>query len=156
MFINRVSSWFYGLFVRFGDWFSSYFLLIIRLVWGLQFCLAGYGKITHIDGVIQFFDSLAIPYPVYAAYLVAWCEFLGGLFVAIGFCARIFSLPLSIIMCTAYATAHSDALRVIFQNPDVFVRESPFPFLFTTLTVFCFGPGKFSLDRKLLAPEKKL
>lgn len=156
MFINRCVSWFYGLFVRLGDWFSSYFLLVIRLFWGILFCLAGYGKLTHIEQITQFFDSLALPYASYNAYLVAWCEFIGGLCLAIGFGARIFTIPLIIIMLTAYATAHREAVIVIFENPDIFVREAPFPFLFATLTVFCFGPGKFSLDRKLLGPEKKL
>ena len=44
----------------------SIFLLLIRVVWGWQFFLAGRGKLTHVDKVVGFFrDSLHIPAPTF-------------------------------------------------------------------------------------------
>ena len=46
-------------------------LLAIRLYWGWQFMQDGWGKLTHLDKVTQFFASLNLPAPALAALMVA-------------------------------------------------------------------------------------
>ena len=43
--------------------FQSPLLLAIRLYWGWQFAQDGWGKLTHLDRVTQFFTSLNLPAP---------------------------------------------------------------------------------------------
>jgi putative oxidoreductase len=52
-------------------------------------------------------------------------------------------------MLVAYLTADFEAVSSIFSDPDKFVKADPFPFLFTAIIVFTFGPGKYSIDAVL-------
>jgi putative oxidoreductase len=67
--------------------------------------------------------------------------------------SRLLCIPLICTLTGAYLTAHREALLTIFSNPDQFISQAPFNFLLTSLIVFCFGPGKFSLDNLI---EKKM
>lgn len=142
-----------GIFVRFyegiiraGEFFSDYLLLAMRLFWGYQFFQTGMGKLSNIPNIVQFFENLGIPFAEANAYTVASLETVGGILLMLGLGSRLISIPLIAIMCTAYATAHRDALLGVFQDPDTFFQQGPFLFLMTCLIVFSFGPGKFSLD----------
>ena len=42
---------------------QSPLLLAIRLYWGYQFVQDGWGKLTHLDKVTEFFTSLSLPAP---------------------------------------------------------------------------------------------
>lgn len=42
---------------------QSPLLLVIRLYWGWQFAVAGWGKLTHLDRTAGFFETLEIPLP---------------------------------------------------------------------------------------------
>ena len=42
-----------------------------------------------------------------------------------------------------------EALGKIFSDPDKFYAAAPYTFLFASLIVLIFGPGKFSLDAML-------
>ena len=50
---------------------QSPLLLAIRLYWGFQFAQDGWGKLTHLDKVTEFFASLSLPAPHMTALLVA-------------------------------------------------------------------------------------
>ena len=128
------------------SWIQSPLLLVIRIIWGLLFIQAGWGKLNDMSKVIEFFTSLDIPYPVYAAWLVAFVETIGGALILIGLWARLVSVPLIITMCTALATAHREAVVNIFGNFQEFMNQAPFTYLFAMLVIFAFGPGCFSLD----------
>lgn len=138
---------FYSFIIRFGNALQPLLLLAIRLYWGIAFIQTGLGKFHNHQMVVEFFQSLSIPYPKAQAYLVACLETVGGLCLAIGFGARLMSIPLIVILCTALATAHKEALIHIFQDPETFISQAPFNFLLASLIVFCFGPGFFSIDR---------
>jgi putative oxidoreductase len=130
----------------FGEFLQSILLLAIRLFWGGSFMLAGWGKFFNIPKVSEYFASLNIPFPIQQAYLVATVECVGGLFLLIGLASRWVSIPLSCVMIVAYITAHNEALVNIWNDPDTFIKESPFNFLLATLLVLAFGPGKISVD----------
>lgn len=148
---NRFLYWMdkiYGFFVRIGSNLQSLFLLYMRLTWGHQFFLIGIDRWHHISETIQFFAKLGIPYSVFHAYLVAFFELIGGIFLILGLGSRLICIPLFIIMATTLAHVHSEIL-INFKfllAPKMFVGADPYPFLIATLLIFCFGPGRLSLD----------
>ncbi|SDT87236.1 putative oxidoreductase [Verrucomicrobium sp. GAS474] len=128
---------------------QSPFLLAIRLYWGINMMLAGWGKVTHLKDVSGFFDHLGIPFPYANAVMAAGTETLGGLLFAVGFASRIVPVPLLFVMGVAYATAEKESLQAIWTAPDKFVSAAPFLFAFAFLIVLLFGPGKLSVDALL-------
>ena len=94
----------------------------------------------------DFFTSLGIPFPHFNAMMAGATECVGGLLLLVGLGSRLVSIPLSVTMLVAYATAHRDALLGVFSDPDTFLQQEPFLFLLTALVVLAFGPGLLSLD----------
>lgn len=130
-----------------GENFVRHFLLLIlRLYWGGTLVMIGLGKWINLDGTAEFFGSLGIPAPMVMAFLVGLFEFLGGVSLFLGWFARVFTIPLIVIFVVAYATAHADAMVAIFVQPDLFISQSPFLYLLTSLIVLCFGSGAISID----------
>ena len=129
-----------------GEAFQSLLLLAVRLYWGFSFFQSGLGKLSDVSAVTQFFADLNIPFPTANAYIAGSIECFGGLLLMVGLFSRIAALPLVVVMLVAYATAHTEALFNIWNDPSQFVAEQPFNFLLAALLVFAFGPGKISLD----------
>jgi putative oxidoreductase len=132
----------YLLLIALGRWFAPLLLLAIRVTWGWQLFLTGKGKLGNLDKVTGFFSQLNIPMPHFNAVLVACTECFGGLLLLAGLGGRLAAVPLTISMTVAYLTAHKDNIHSL----DDFVHQDPFPFLFTTLVIFAFGPGLLSID----------
>lgn len=135
-----------GLLTKLGGWLQPLFLLVVRGWWGWSFFLTGKGKLTHLDRTTEFFASLHIPMPKLNVIMAGSTECLGGLLLLAGLFSRVVSVPLVVVLLTAYATADNEALHSIFSDPDKFTGATPFLFLFACLIVFAFGPGKISLD----------
>ena len=129
---------------------QSPFLLLIRLYWGWQFVQTGLGKLHDLPKVINFFTSLGLPFPGPTAVFNSFLEFLGGLVLAVGLFSRPVALALSIYMFVAYVVADREALLSFLSDPDKFSAAAPFTFLFASLLILIFGPGKFSLDAALV------
>ena len=139
----------YGLLIRVGNSLQSPFLLLVRLYWGWQFAQTGWGKLGDINKVINFFTSLGIPAPSLNAWFVSGLELVGGILLILGLGSRLIAVPLVIDMVVAYLTADRDAATKIFSDPDKFYAAAPYTFLFASLLVLIFGPGRFSLDAML-------
>lgn len=137
---------FYHVFVSLGERLSHWFLLFVRLFWGIQFALAGWQKIQNLSSTISNFAAIGIPNADVMAPLVSYIELIGGIALAAGFLSRITALPLIATMIVAFFTAHKGFLA----DPMTFVHEAPFNFLMAFLMVFCFGPGRFSLDHMMM------
>ena len=144
----------YGLLIQAGDSLQSPFLLAVRLYWGWQFAQTGWGKLGNIGKVINFFTSLGIPAPALNAWFVSGLELVGGILLILGLGSRLIAVPLVIDMIVAYATADREALGQIISNPDKFYAAAPYTFLFASLIILIFGPGKFSLDALLARKQK--
>ena len=144
--MSNICVRFYEGIIRVGELLQSPLLLAMRLFWGYQFFQGGMGKLANIANTIAFFQNLGIPFAEANAYMVGSLEAAGGMLLMLGLASRLVSIPLIITMCTAYATAHREALLNIFQDPDTFISQGPFNFLLMCLIVLAFGPGKFSLD----------
>lgn len=135
-----------GMLLRGANSLQSPFLLLIRLYWGWQFIETGWGKINNIPKVTGFFATLGIPFPGVNAHFIAGLEFLGGILLVVGLASRLIALPLTINMLVAYVTADREALFSVITEPDRFYAAAPYTFLFASLIVLTFGPGKFALD----------
>ncbi len=128
---------------------QSPLLLVIRLYWGWQFAQTGWGKLMNLDRTSGYFESLNIPMPKINAIMAGATECGGGALLALGLFARPASVPLIFTMLVAYYTADRDALFAITNDGDKFTGATPFLFLFASLIVLAFGPGKLSLDALL-------
>jgi putative oxidoreductase len=129
-----------------AEFLQSPLLLVIRLYWGWQFAQTGWGKLMNLDRTAGYFESLNIPLPKVNAIMAGGTECVGGALLALGLFARPAAVPLIFTMLVAYWTADREALNAIVSDPDKFLTADPFLFLFASLIVLVFGPGKLSLD----------
>src|SRR5215471_1492031 len=136
----------YSLFQKAAAYLQSPLLLAVRLYWGWQFFQTGLGKLRDIDKVVDFFTSLNIPHPVFTAHFVGSLECVGGALLFLGLGSRLVALPLTVNMIVAYITADREALLSFFSDPTKFYAADPFTFLFASLLILAFGPGKISMD----------
>ncbi len=133
--------------LRYGQ---SVFLLAMRVLIGVGFMSAGWGKLSNISDTAGYFADLGIPLPTLNAYLAGSAETFGGLFLILGAASRIMTLPLIGTMIVALGTQHKDVFDGMWTAPisfiQAFVKSAPFPYLATALLVLLFGPGLFSVD----------
>ncbi len=147
--MTQIIEKYYRMLARISSSLQSPFLLAVRLYWGWQFMQTGWGKLTDIGKVVNFFTSLGIPAPALNANFIASLEFGGGLLLILGLGSRLIALPLAIDMLVAYIAADREALLSIISNPDKFTGAAPYTFLIASLLVLIFGPGKASMDALL-------
>jgi len=139
----------YALLGRYANSLQSVFLLFVRLYWGWQFVVDGWGKLHNLPKVIEYFGSLGLPAPGPTAVFVSILELVGGVLLALGLGSRLIALLLTGNMTMAYITGDREALLSIFSDPDKFIAAAPFSYLMASLIVLIFGPGRFSLDALL-------
>jgi len=125
---------------------QSPFLLLVRLYWGWQFIVTGWGKVNNLEKVTNFFTTLGIPFPGLNAPFVAGLELVGGVLLVLGLASRPIGLMLSVNMLVAYITADWEAFSSFIADPDKFMAAAPFPFLWASLMSLIFGGGNLSVD----------
>lgn len=76
-------------------------LLLLRIVVGLVFVLAGWGKVTGMEGTQEAFANMGIPLASVTAWLVGLIELIGGAMVLVGYKVRIPAALLALIMVGA-------------------------------------------------------
>jgi putative oxidoreductase len=149
----------YNAVANFVNLLRSPLLLVVRLYWVWQFFHTGWGKLQDIAKVTDFFTSLGLPLPNVTAYVVGTSECVGGVLLFFGLGSRLISLPLLADMIGAYVTADREALKAIFSEPGKFYAADPYTFLFASLLILVFGPGKISVDaliERLIRREKRV
>jgi putative oxidoreductase len=126
-------------------------LLAIRLYWGYQFMQDGWGKLTHLDKVTDFFTSLNLPAPHMTALAVALIELCGGFLFTFGIASRLTSLVLFVNMTMAYLTVPDDRTNFfhILSKPDDFYGAAPYTYWFAALLILILGPGLYAVDTLL-------
>jgi putative oxidoreductase len=132
-----------------ADALQAPFLLLVRLYWGWQFAVTGWGKLQHLARVTAYFASLGIPLPAFNARMVGSLECFGGVLLALGLASRPVAALLTVNMLVAYWTADREALAAVLSDPGKFYGAAPYTFLFAALLVLAFGPGAVALDRLL-------
>ena len=125
-----------------GNALQSPLLLAVRLYWGWQFVQTGWGKLHHLQKVIDYFSDLGIPYPQVQAPFASANEFVCGVLVLLGLATRVASIPLIVVMLVAIRTAQ-------WENVDsaaalLGLVEWSYIAIFAWVAIA--GPGPVSLD----------
>ncbi|MGO9337876.1 MAG: DoxX family protein [Terracidiphilus sp.] len=138
----------YGSFATLLNSLQSPLLLAIRLYWGYQFIQDGWGKVSHLQRVAEYFGSLGLPAPWLAALMVGLVELFGGILFALGIASRLTSLVLFVNMTMAYLSVPDDRVNFshIFSKPDDFYGATPYTYWFAALLILILGPGAFAVD----------
>jgi len=122
-------------------------LLIPRLVVGLVFLSEGIQKIMfpELVGVARF-TKIGFSNPEFWAYFVACFEIVCGALLIAGLFTRLASLPLLIIMATAFVTTKYPILmeKGFWQMAHDY--RTDFAMTMLLLLLLRYGAGKYSLD----------
>ncbi|MFO8030184.1 MAG: DoxX family protein [Cyclonatronaceae bacterium] len=113
-------------------------LLLLRIGVGVIFIVAGWGKLTGIEGVQAFFGSVGIPLPGLMAWIVALVEFVGGIMVLVGSYIRVPAILLAIIMVVAIITTKI--------GDDFGAYRVDALLLLMSAALALMGPGRLSVD----------
>jgi putative oxidoreductase len=118
--------------------------LILRVVVGATFIVAGWGKIqAGTEAITGFFTSVGIPFAGIMAPIVMWVEFLGGIALVLGVWTHLVSKLLAVIMLTATLMVHLE---------NGFTGQGGYQLTLTLLaaliSLMITGPGKFALNLK--------
>ena len=98
--------------------------LLIRFILAPVMIIAGFNKLALSGDVTHFYQyflasydivawfgnsdwGLGLPMPSLLAFLAAWTEFLGGIFILLGLFTRLTAIPLMITMLVAATTVHA-------------------------------------------------
>lgn len=144
--LSEKLRWGYSILVSIGNSLQSLFLLFVRLYWGWQFVVDGWGKLHNLAKVTEYFGTLGLPAPGPTAVFVSILELVGGVLLALGLGTRLIAFLLTCNMTMAYITGDREALLSIFSDPDKFIAAAPFSYLMASLIILIFGPGRFALD----------
>lgn len=142
--INRIR----GVLGFFG-WFPP---LVARISVGWVFVESGWGKLHNLEKVTGFFTSLGLPAPAFQAHLVATTEFAGGLLLLAGLFTRLASVPLTVIMYVAIATAKKDELHGFSD----LIGFSEYLYMILLVWLIFSGPGLLALDTWVARKLKRL
>jgi putative oxidoreductase len=120
--------------------------LIMRLIVGYVFMLAGWGKLNNLPQMIQNFTEWGIPFPQILTPFVSGVECFGGAMLIMGLFTRIPAAMLAVVMVVAVKAAKwadVDSLETLlgFEEATYFAA-----FLWLAIA----GPGAASLDRLLV------
>lgn len=112
----------------------------LRVFAGLAMAFGhGIGKLPPSQGLIDGAGAMGFPMPVVFAWAAALSEFLGGIFLALGFCTRLSALMIAFTMAVAGFVRHA---------PDPFkAKELAFLYLVVMLVFVFRGAGRISVDR---------
>jgi len=125
--------------------------LLTRVLVGWAFVLTGTGKWSRIDGVVDYFTQLGIPFPSANAHFVATLELVGGACLIVGLASRLMALGLSSTMVVALLTAEREtvASALTAWPPGDLTDTAAAVCLVFLLWIVIYGPGVVSLDTLL-------
>jgi putative oxidoreductase len=125
--------------------------ILIRLAVGLIFLTEGIQKylFPEILGTGRFM-TIGFGYPAFWAYFTGTFEIICGTLIILGFITRIASIPLIIIMITAFITTKIPIL--VNKGFWPWAHEYRTDFAMTLLLVYLliYGSGSWSVDSKII------
>ncbi len=126
-------------------------LLLIRFVLAYGFYMPAKMKWSNIEGIIQWFEGMGMPFPALNAYLAASTEAAGVVLLILGLGTRLISIPLMIVMLVAIGTVHwSNGFEAGSNGFEI-----PLYYLIMLFTLFIIGPGRISVDEWIRSGLKK-
>ncbi|MEL6251546.1 MAG: DoxX family protein [Bacteroidota bacterium] len=135
--MNRIKQFFFS--TTEDSSLADFGLLILRVGTGLSMALGhGLGKVPVSEGFIGGVEKMGFAMPALFAWAAALSEFLGGIFIALGFATRPSALFLTITMLVAAFIRHAE---------DPYGRKEK-AILFALIAIYLIfkGAGKYSLD----------
>jgi len=129
--------------------------IFLRLIAGLIFISEGIQKYLYLEVVgPAFFNEIGFRHAFFWAYFTGAFEILCGTMILLGFLTRLASIPLLIIMITAFITTKLPLLTT--KGFWTFAHEYRTDFSLTVLLILLiiYGGGKWSVDLKLLQSQK--
>src|SRR5579864_8149948 len=117
-------------------------LLGLRIGLGVLFILAGWGKVSHVAGVVGLWQRLHLPLPHVFGPIHAIVEFGGGILLIAGLWTRLVGLLLAVDML--------GALLLVKIHTRTFIQQEWLAF-WMSLALLAVGAGRLSLDALLRA-----
>ena len=133
---------------------NQWTLTLLRVVLGIIFTYHGYAKLFlpgGFKGTVGFFTAINIPMATYAAVLVSFVEFAGGLFLVFGVLTKWAAFALLIEMLVALFKVHIKS--GFFISQQAYGYEYLLLILAALVVVLVNGSGKFSFGKFI---KKKL
>jgi len=127
---------------------SQWTLTLLRVVLGVIFTYHGYGKLFvkgALPGTAQFLSAIGIPFANYAAVLIAFVEFFGGIALILGIFTRWASVLLMLEMLVALFKVHLK--QGFFIAPPAYGYEFILLILAVLVAVIVNGAGKLSAGK---------
>jgi putative oxidoreductase len=117
-------------------------LLIGRVLLGAIFVMAGWSKVSGIEGTTEMFGGIGFPVPVFFAWLVGLVEFVGGIGLVLGIFTKIWSQLLAVVMLVAVLVVHIPA------GDNLMAMGLPLSLLAATLVLSTTGGGAWKVWSK--------
>jgi putative oxidoreductase len=129
-------------------------IIIIRLIVGIIFFSEGIQKFLIVSMLgPAYFKEIGFIHPMFWAYLTGAFEMFCSVLILSGFLTRLVSIPLLIIMITAFIRTKLPILAT--GGLLTFLHEYRTDFALTLLLILLiiYGSGKWSIDLKILSSE---
>ncbi len=123
---------------------NSIVILISRIFLAILFILAGWSKLTGLEGTAQYFGAIGLPMPSVTAVLVGLIEFVGGLAILIGFQTRIAAIVVALFTIGATLVAHMD----FAEGMNALMAQKNLAIAGGLLLLAVTGAGAYSVDRR--------
>lgn len=122
-----------------------------RALLALLFLVSGYQTLSNIEGAAAYFERLAMPMPILAAWGVGLFELAGGLLLLIGWQARLAAVGLALFALVAsyighYGQGADDPVLAVMHQQALLKDVAVAGGLFMLAAI---GAGRFSLDESL-------
>ena len=115
----------------------SFFILILRVFFGVMFFLHGLDKMMNFNELSQTYPSV-LGFGSYMTLMVSiFCEFCCSLFLISGLLVRLMTIPMIIAMGVAFFDVH-----------DAMMPEGELALIYFIIFIMLFltGPGRYSID----------
>lgn len=116
--------------------------LLFRLILAYGFYGPAMMKLGNINGIIEWFSGMGMPFPALNAYLATATEVSGFVLLFLGLGTRLISIPLIFVMIVAIFTVHIGNGFEAGNNGF----EIPLYYLLMLFSLIITGPGRLSLD----------
>lgn len=141
----KPTGWLWQLILRTGD---DWKIIFIRLVVGLIFISEGIQKFLYIEALGPgFFRDLGFDNHLFWANFTGVSEIISGALILLGLLTRLSSIPLLIILVTAFFTTKLPVL----MNKGIWTffhqNNADFALAMMLIVLLIYGGGRWSMDR---------
>ncbi len=127
-------------------------VVVARVLLALMFVLAGFGKLTGLEGTAGYIASKGLPMPMVLAVATGVLELVAGVLLIIGWQARWAALALAAFTVVASVLFHNFwAMPAEQQMMQQLMFMKNLAVTGGLLLVFAFGAGALSLDARKAA-----